>query len=358
MDGAGNPATDVGSFTSIAIGADGNPLIAYYDTTNTSLKVAHCDNAACTQATSTTLDSDGLVGQSPSIAIGADGYALVAYYDTTNTNLKMVHCTNTACTTFGTPVTLDATGAVGENPAIAIGADGLGLIAYTAGTPSWDLKVAHCNQTACTTATTGTADATQEVGLYPAIAIGADGFGLISHYDNTNGALRVVHCTNADCTSTWDRTVVDTTGTVGLASSVAIGADGYALIAYNVLSSASLKAAHCTNTACTTSSAPVTLATGSVGLSGISIVIGRDGHGLIAYPDENSGDLKAAHCTNTACSAATLAMLDSPGNVGGDPSLAIGVDGRAIIAYSDATNGNLKVAHCSSLACIPYQRTG
>ena len=42
-----NPANRVGSFTSIAIDADGLPVISYYDSTADSLKVAKCAKASC-----------------------------------------------------------------------------------------------------------------------------------------------------------------------------------------------------------------------------------------------------------------------------------------------------------------------
>ena len=44
VDSGGN----VGSHTSITLGADGLPVISYYDVTNLDLKVAKCINAACT----------------------------------------------------------------------------------------------------------------------------------------------------------------------------------------------------------------------------------------------------------------------------------------------------------------------
>jgi hypothetical protein len=34
-------------YTAIAIGTDGLPVVSYYDSSNTSLKVVKCSNAAC-----------------------------------------------------------------------------------------------------------------------------------------------------------------------------------------------------------------------------------------------------------------------------------------------------------------------
>ena len=41
--------------------------------------------------------STGLVGQYSSITIGADGLPLISYFDETNGNLKVVHCSNSFC---------------------------------------------------------------------------------------------------------------------------------------------------------------------------------------------------------------------------------------------------------------------
>ena len=53
----------VGEHISMAIGVDGLPIIAYYDATNSALKAAHCEDLACTRATTSTLDSAGDVGR-------------------------------------------------------------------------------------------------------------------------------------------------------------------------------------------------------------------------------------------------------------------------------------------------------
>ncbi len=54
------------------------------------LKVAKCTNPACTGAVSITrLDSAGNVGEYTSIAIGTDGNAVISYFDDTNDDLKV-----------------------------------------------------------------------------------------------------------------------------------------------------------------------------------------------------------------------------------------------------------------------------
>ena len=91
-----------GGMPSVTMGSDGLGLIAYYycgdinlqngtcaPTSN--LRVAHCSDTNCTAATITDLDTQGNVGDMSTIAVGADGLGLIAYYDSTNGNLKVAH---------------------------------------------------------------------------------------------------------------------------------------------------------------------------------------------------------------------------------------------------------------------------
>src|SRR5205807_1149583 len=88
-----------------------------------------------------------------------------------------------------------------------------------------------------------------------------------------------------------------------------------------------------------------------------SMIMGADGFGLISYYDTTDGDLKVAHCSNLACTAATRTTLHSADNVGQYSSETIGTDGLGLISSFDETNGNLKVAHCSNSACAAATRT-
>ena len=83
--------------------------------------------------------------------MGADSRGLISYYDATDGDLKVAHCSNVVCTT-ATLTAVDSAGSVGQYSSVTIGTDGLALISYYDATNS-DLKVAHCSNVACTTAT-------------------------------------------------------------------------------------------------------------------------------------------------------------------------------------------------------------
>ena len=241
---------DVGSFTSVTIGIDGRALISYSDSTNGDLKVAHCADLACTTATVTTVDSAGDVGWDSSITIGADGLGLISYRDNTNANLKVAHCSNLACTA-ATLSTLDSAGDVGPYSSVTIGRDGLGLISYWDAT-NGDLKVATCSNTACTSATVSYLDTAGNVGQYTSITSGADGTGLISYYDVSNHRLKVAHCSPFcfDATLTLLDPLEDPDLDLGWYTSITIGGDGLGLISYRDNTNGDLKVAHCSNNFC------------------------------------------------------------------------------------------------------------
>ena len=189
-------------------------------------------------------------------------------------------------------------------------------------------------------------DSTGDVGRYSSIAVGVDGFPLISYYDATNENLKVAHCEDDRCTSATI-TVLDSIGT-NSTNSVAIGSDGLGLIGYIDQISYELKVAHCSNVACTGATITTLDASGN-GIGSPSVAIGVDGLGLISY---NSGslDLMVAHCANTDCTSSTLSVLDSSMSAFYS-SLTIGGDGLGLISYYDATNDNVKIAHCTDPIC-------
>jgi len=353
LDAAGVGIGHDGEDTSAIIGADGLGLLSYFDETNTDLRVAHCNDVACSGATKTTLDSAGDVGRGSSVVLGADGLGLISYRDKTNGTLKVAHCDNTACTSAtvstvqsnigSNPLSWDTSATVGPGP------EGLALISYTTQS-GVELHVAHCANLKCTSASASPELDGASIAGEPSMTLGADGLGLIS-YRATNEDLRVAHCNDVACTSAVV-TILDSLGSVGGNSSVAIGTDGLGLIAYTDDTNDHLKVAHCNNRACTNAtSSTIDNAANSGGWP--SVTIGTDGLGLISY--SSNGYLSFAHCRSSDCTSASVNTPVKFAN-GTEASLTIGTDGLGLVSHYDRSTGKLKVAHCSNPFCVPYLR--
>lgn len=333
----------VGRHSSIAIGVDGLPIVSYHNAGG-QLRVAHCTVADCSSATLATLDTGGGAGAWTSIAIGSDDVAVIVYQVTFDDDLKIAHCDDTACSdaaTFFVDPDLDA--AVGEYTSIVMGAGDLPLISYYDVT-NGALRVAACTTSACPVSTRTEIDDAADVGQYSSIALGVDGKGLISYFDNTADDLKVAHCDDAACT-TATITPLDTADATGADTSIAIGSDGFGIIAYRSLTEGALRVAHCSNTNCTAATkTTIDEASTDVG-RWTDIAIGDDGLPVISYWDQINGRLKLARCANVLCTSARVSSLVYGGTLGGHTSIAIDGSGQPVISFYDAEQADLRVAY-------------
>ena len=88
---------------------------------------------------------------------------------------------------------------------------------------------------------------------------------------------------------------------------------------------------------------------GSVGVDS-SLALGPDGQPAISYYDSSNGYLKFARFNGSTW---TLTTVDSAGSVGQFTSLAFGPDGQPAISYRDATNLDLKFARMGVFTPVP-----
>jgi hypothetical protein len=353
-------ATVVGTHTSIAIGAQGRALISHHDSTNGDLRLLGCGNATCSFTGPVPLDvSANVVGLYSSMKVPADGNPVVSYHDDTANTLKVVKCDNPFCSGTNTITVVDdpPLGGVGEYSSLAIGADGLPVIAYhDAGLLS--LKVAKCGNAACSggaVTITQVDNPANTVGLYASIAIGADGFPVISYFDQTAGTLKVAKCGNAACNAGNTLTTVDDpANVVGDHTSIAVPADGRPVISYRDVTAGQLRVLKCGNAACTAGNVINVVDQAFFVGQYTSIAIGADGMPIVSY-FHSIGRLKVAKCGDAACGPASrvVSVVDSPVNtsVGLYTSIAVPADGLPVIGYHDLTNGALKVAKCGNVAC-------
>ncbi len=330
----------------IAIGVDGLPIIVHQNTATMSLRMTHCENISCSAARTTTVDDQlNAVAGAPSIAIGSDGLAIVSQMDLTARALRVTHCNDVACTSA---TSRNVTGG-GATSSLAIGADGLAIISHSG---SGGLLVTHCSDVACTVATTVTPDLAPNTGTFSSLVIGADRLPIISHLDGAVAGLRVTHCSNARCSAAISTTVDDPANAVGVETAIVIGSDGLALIAHYDISADDLRVTHCSNAVCTSATSITADATGFVGQTP-SVAIGTDGLAFITHTDVGARALRSSSCRNVACTSATSATIDAPrgGLVGFDSAVTLGADRLFIVAHRDASLDTLRVTKCGSRSC-------
>lgn len=253
---AGNVSTNLdlfGLMSSLAIGADGFPVISTWNGTDGALRVTHCGNAACS-AGNTSVNADdpaNTVGVWSSLAIAPDSRPVISHIDDTADAVRVTKCSNAACTGPNISTTVDNAVLVFSRTSIAIGSDGLPIIAYQ-DSSAGALRVTHCGNAACTAGNVSTTvdNPTNIVGVQPSVAIGSDGLAVISHRDNTAGALRVTNCLNVACTLGISVTVDDPANSVGQWSAIKFGADGLPVISHYDATAGLLRVAKCGTRTC------------------------------------------------------------------------------------------------------------
>jgi hypothetical protein len=290
-----------------------------------------------------TLDSNWLSGTYSSVTIGADGLPLISYQYNNMGTIQVAHCRDISCSSADIS-RLDTPGEDASDMSITTGADGLGLIVYF-DQNNTDIKVAHCIDTTCSSADISAVDT--DAGAGNDITIGSDGMGLIGYYDE--GALKVAHCNDSSCSNSGKTTLDSGLGIFYTRIAITTGSDGLGLISYVSNNNSNITAAHCSNTACTSATITV-IDSGLTSAKSPSITIGADGLPLISYADYYEG-YQVAHCSNITCTSATINNIQ-PGNYYYIyNSIVTGTDGMGVISYYDDANGDLKVAHCSDVIC-------
>jgi hypothetical protein len=311
---------------------------------------------AC-RASTVTVDFANDAGKYPSVAIGSDGLPVVAYPDSTNSDLRILHCGNPACSAGNNVSVIDANQVIIEQSAMAIGTDGYPVVVY-ADQLNGDVLLLHCGDVFCIAPnSTVTIEDSVANGTDFDIAIGTDGFPIVMY---NQGGTVIAHCLDAYCTSTTKTSLP----AGGYQPSMAIGTDGFPLIA--TWSNGELRTIHCTNTACTASTSSVVVPSSVDNVRSVSLAIGTDGLGIISYYGDKTDHYRVAHCTTVTCSAVSTVTLDAANAGGSVSSITIGTNGLPIIGYHDNAHFDLKLARCRDLACAsatlsivdPYGETG
>lgn len=347
----------------VAIGADGLALVSYLDHQAGTLRVAHCVDVACTAATSNVVDSVGEGGYGSSVAIGPDGLAVISYLTTGGVyepgsgvfQVKVAHCQDVACTT-ATVKTVDPGVVAPTATAVVIGGDGLPLVGYMErrdqGRPA-QFVLAHCGDLDCSRLSgLVTRDAGDDT--VPALAVGPDGLAVAAWADAPAGhvqtRLRVGRCGDPLCGSMSPVTSIETgMDRRGASHAIAIGADGATLVSYRT---PQLMLARCGATA-STAGCTSTMVDAGTDQGASAVQVGDDGLPVVIYHDFTNRLLRAAHCSAAACGATNKATIT---NTGHSASFAatIGTDGLPLVVFADFAYSDLMAAHCGNALCTGF----
>lgn len=252
---------DAGSWLSMAVTPEGQPAIAYYDRTMDALgyAVGEIDKDGEVTWTREEVDSypdenglnPGDAGRYASMAIDARGQVWIAYQDTSNGVLKVAHKADGVWDVKMADVGGGSKPDAGYWASLALDASGNPVVAhYDQGQGT--LRVARWNGSAFAGAVVsegedytpadtgdGATPVPANVGEYARLLIGADGTEYLAYYDRAWGTLRLASGTGGAYTIS----TVDDAGDVGQWPSLAL--DGSTLwIAYHDVGNQDLKVAH------------------------------------------------------------------------------------------------------------------
>jgi len=354
-----DPENSVGHDSSIVIGTDNFPVISYSDGNANMLKVAKCNDTACS-GNDETITSVTFGGRHTSMAISQDGFPVISHRN--GALLMVTKCNDVACA-GGDELTTQVDDSLGSVrcTSLAISRDGYPVIAYGNGEDNV-LQVAKCDDVACTgggEVLSVVYDPTEHAGFDCSLAIGHDGNPVISSVIVfiIPSSLVVTKCNDAACVGN-DETTITLDGPNPISqSSIAIGIDNNPVISYRFAGFNQLRVAHCNDAACTGNDELLSIVddVDDVGEFN-SIAIGDDGFPVISYFDRTAGALKVAKCNDEACTGSneTITTLDDPPTFAGfHTSITIGDDGRPVISYwqYDESGAKLKVTRCGNPSC-------
>jgi hypothetical protein len=357
---------NVGRESSLAIDSSDNLHVTYLDTTNENLEYMTYDGSSW--STPVSLDSTDNVGGESSLAIDSNDNLHVSYLDSTNDNLEYITHDGSS---WSTPVSLDSTGNVGQFSSLAIDSNdnlhvtyldssnvNLEYMMYAAAVPpvisyspsefsliiNTAMSPTAIPNNSGSTITSGTLDTTGTTGTHTSIALDSNDHRYVSYSDQTNADLKFM----TDKSGSWVNSTLDSTGDVGQYTSIATDSNDDVHISYYDGTNGDLKYATDTSGSWVLTTLD---STGDVGqYTSIDLDSNNDVH--ISYYGVTGADLKYATCSSSCSTVSswTDITLDSTGGVGQYSSLIVDSSDEVHISYYDATtnSGDLKYATCSS----------
>ena len=350
-----DPKSDPSLSSSIVLGFDSLPVIAYYDASSDQLKVVHCGNTSCSIGNAiSTLVSESLILHQLDLAIGSDGFPIIGYQDFSG-HLKVLHCGSVDCSQGNTLTVVDPNENVGQFLSLTIDSDGLPIMSYY-DYPNQHLKIAYCSRIDCTEGNyVRTLDSNEYGGLSTSIAIGKDGFPVIAFSGLPIEIPKIIHCLTVICAKTTVTLINQSMTTAAYPRSMAIGKDGLPVVSYyggpTGGSTFNLKVLRCGNPDCSAENTLTTVDPSPDSGQRNLMVMDKNGLPTIAYLVTNPYGFKIVHCGNSQCSAGNTWSTTNFTYLSDYSSMVLDKYGSPIITGISNSGGSLIVIHCGKADC-------
>ncbi|MCW5874032.1 MAG: class F sortase [Anaerolineales bacterium] len=341
LDSPGN----VGTYSSLALDAESNPVISYRHQGDQNLKFIYCDDPACSTSTIRTLDSSGDAGYFTSLKLNSQGNPVIAYF-TSGGGLKLALCSTPTCEPGTVTIrTLDNVSANTWHPSLQLDANDNPVISYSrTTTPNIGLWLAYCADPACSShqLTQILGGATQ----YSSLQLDAAGNPVISYLHTGSTYMGLVHCSDPQCSGTKSDVVIQAT-TSQDGTSLALNASGNPVIAFRrTVAPAALALVTCQDPNCTNFEQNDLNSTGGLY---VNLKLDPAGNPAVSYytgnPDQN---IVLARCSTPTCElgSVTNTTIANAGSPNYPNSMALDCSGNPVISYyHSSTSQNLRLAY-------------
>jgi hypothetical protein len=359
LDAGATGTINVGAESSIVLGAQGYPVVAYYDQPNGNLKLLHCNDVNCAGGDDSiaTVDSTGDTGRQPSLQLDATGNPVVAYGG--NNSLKLVHCNDPNCVGNNESITTPDASISGGFNSLELDATGNPVISYCGVAGDCEtLKVMHCNDANCAGNNEMLASFPLEGGQYASLELNSSGNpvvaycrdGVLCECPGDTCDLKLLVCGNPTCTSGNTIVALDTANS-GRATSLVLDAFDKPVVSFRMNSQ--LRVLRCGDPTC--SSGNATFTTPAIDPAVRTwIVLDAVGNPVIASDRSAQNDVVLLRCNDALCAGnnESLQVLESIGAApGGEPSLVLDGAGNPVVSYT--AQASLIILHCNDANCAP-----
>jgi hypothetical protein len=309
VDDGGVAGDIVGQFTSLRLDADDFPVISYYDFTNGDLKLAHCNDPDCANADDTinVVDATDNTGLYTSLALDSSDDPVISYYNLTDTNLMVADCNDSDCSggddAPSGPVATGEAGDIGQYSSLALDLfDENPTIAYYNATAG-DLKLIHCDSEDCTGGQTSVL-VDDVAGISLSMTLDQGSSPVISYYDSDNLALAIARCDDSACATPAISDVLTSLQTPTIDTSIALDINDIPVVSYIDDTNGSqvyMRIVRCIDAACSDSNSATPDPTGGDLPANTAIVLDINGNPTISRFDSGASRLTVTYCTDPLC---------------------------------------------------------